>query len=50
VPNAENVNGIPADLEEDAVDSSPLAMKQLAKFPRVPLAFRSKPTPLRVIL
>jgi hypothetical protein len=48
--DTEDVNYIASDLEKDAVNSTSLAVKELTKLPRIPLAFGGKPTPLRVVL
>ena len=50
VANAENVDDVALDLEKDAEDPSPLAVKHLSNLARIPLAFGSKPAPLRVDL
>src|SRR5258707_11867137 len=44
------MNGTATNLEQDAVSTLPLAMKELAKLPRIPRALGSKPTPFWVIL
>src|SRR5262249_2846560 len=49
VANAKDVDGVVANLEEDAVNSPPFAVQQLANLSGEPLAFWSKPTPFRLI-
>src|SRR5438552_2709127 len=50
VADAQDVDRTTSDLEKDAVNSPPLAVKQLAQLSGIPRAFGSQPTPLRIVL
>ena len=47
--HAQNIHGIAANLEQDSVNPSPFAMKQLANLAREPFTLGSESTALRVV-